>query len=66
MTVVGFFVKVAAFLLVFTTNVGADNHSLSVSDKLFKEATDFVKSREYEKAVKIFEELAKTNQLFLI
>ena len=48
MAVVGFLVKVAAFLLIFTANIWADNHSLSVSDKLFKEATDLVKSRKYE------------------
>ena len=53
MAVVGFLIKVAAFLLVFTTNIWADNHSLSVSDELFKEATDLVKARKYEKAVKI-------------
>ena len=46
----------------FTTNIWADNHSLSVSDKLFKEATDLVKARKYEKAVKIFEELANSKE----
>ena len=62
MAVVGFLVKVAAFLLILSANIWADNHSLSVSDKLFKEATDLVKSRKYEKAVKIFEELANSKE----
>jgi TPR repeat protein len=62
MAVVSFLGKVAAFLLIFTTNVLADNHSLSASDKLFKEATDLVKSKEYEKALKIFEQLANSNE----
>ena len=62
MRVVCFLTKVAAFLLFITPSMWADNHSLSMSDKLFKEATDSVKAREYQKAISIFEELANLNE----
>ncbi len=62
MNFIGFWVKVLVILLLATLYTWADNHSLSGSDKLFKEATDFVKAKQYEKAIRIFEELANASE----
>ena len=40
----------------------ANNSELTNSDILFKQATDFVKSKQYEEAILIFEKLAKNSE----
>ena len=40
----------------------SENDKLSESDQLFKKATDFVKSKEYHKAIPIFELLANNSE----
>ena len=58
----GFLLKAFFIIALISTDAWSDSHSLSDSDKLFKEATDFVKARQYEKAIKIFENLAKSSE----
>tara|TARA_B100000003_G_scaffold194376_1_gene195577 strand:- start:31 stop:687 length:657 start_codon:yes stop_codon:yes gene_type:complete len=40
----------------------ANNSELTNSDVLFKQATDFVKSKKYDEAILIFEKLAKNSE----
>ena len=58
----GFFLRAIVLLLIIKTNVYADSHSLSGSDKLFKEATDLVKAKQYNQAISIFEKLANASE----